>query len=350
MAPVPLKRKRDTSNEPKTDPMKRAYMLVPGEAKLWFVEIHAYQARVHGKSLACNIRWAKDLVPELFGPRTSLMPSRPGSASASPLGSTSTAVCCASSASNSSPADIGHRLSMKRRPIECAFMDQSFRASTTQDAFLDMIDAIDADMNAQPLDQAYMRAFKNSIRSEVAKHFAEFFLEAESNFERVNLDSSTSVLRQLQTARSIEPLAGASSIGRRWSSVSFSPDAEAEARDSEPEAHVMEPLADDHSSDSDDAPTGIEEVFVVTLFLNSLTMCAAVSEEAASDILVGRSHASGAGLVRDTRAANWSTQPQPGYELGVTSARVHARVNRVVVVCCCTFFASSIACTQNRVK
>ena len=246
MAPVPLKRKRDMSAEPKTDPMKRAYMLVPGEAKLWFVEIHAYQARVHGKSLACNIRWAKDLVPELFGPRTSLMPSRPGSASASPLGSTSTAVCCASSASNSSPADIGHRLSMKRRPIECAFMDQSFRASTTQDAFLDMIDAIDADMNAQLLDRAYMRVFKNSIRSEVAKHFAEFFLEAESNFERVNLDSSTSVLRQLQTARNIEPLAGASSIGRRWSSVSFSPDAEAEARDSEPEAHVMEPLAATH--------------------------------------------------------------------------------------------------------
>ena len=29
MAPVPLKRKRDTSNEPKTDPVKRAYMLVP---------------------------------------------------------------------------------------------------------------------------------------------------------------------------------------------------------------------------------------------------------------------------------------------------------------------------------
>ena len=73
-----------------------------------------------------------------------------------------------------------------------------------------MIDAIDADMNArpgdaeqrnctaytQPLDRAYMRAFKNSIRSEVAKHFAEFFLEAESNFERVNLDSTNSLLRE----------------------------------------------------------------------------------------------------------------------------------------------------------
>ena len=111
----------------------------------------------------------------------------------------------------------------------------------TQDALLDMIDAIDADMHARPtpwllvldcapqhvaaefrsimrdtrphiklcfvqrnftgythpLDRAYMRAFKNSIPSEVAKHFAEFFLEVESNFERANLDSSTSVLRQL---------------------------------------------------------------------------------------------------------------------------------------------------------
>ena len=49
----------------------------------------------------------------------------------------------------------------------------------------------------QPLDRAYMRSFKSSIRRDVAKHFAEFFLEAESSFERVNLDSSTSVLRQL---------------------------------------------------------------------------------------------------------------------------------------------------------
>ena len=49
----------------------------------------------------------------------------------------------------------------------------------------------------QPLDRAYMRSFKSSIRCDVAKHFAEFFLEAESNFERANLDSTTSVLRQL---------------------------------------------------------------------------------------------------------------------------------------------------------
>ena len=133
--------------------------------------------------------------------------------SASPLGSTTTAVCCTSLTSNSSPPDIGravfftacsyhgssrrlatathcqrtqtlaaarhplvrslrnpyriacgtrtrgHRLSMKRRPIECALMDQSFRASScptlrragiAQDALLDMIDAIDADMNRAP--------------------------------------------------------------------------------------------------------------------------------------------------------------------------------------------------------
>ena len=68
MAPVPLKRKRDTSAEPKTDPPKRAYMRVPDEVKLWFVDFHAYQARVHGKSLAYDIRRAKHLVPELFGP------------------------------------------------------------------------------------------------------------------------------------------------------------------------------------------------------------------------------------------------------------------------------------------
>ena len=67
-APVPLKRKRVTSAEPQTDPTKRAYMRIPDEAKLWFWDFHADQARVHGKSFAYNIRPAKHLVPELFGP------------------------------------------------------------------------------------------------------------------------------------------------------------------------------------------------------------------------------------------------------------------------------------------
>ena len=42
VSPVPLKRKRDTSAEPKRDPTKRAYMRMPDEAKLWFVDFHAY--------------------------------------------------------------------------------------------------------------------------------------------------------------------------------------------------------------------------------------------------------------------------------------------------------------------
>ena len=46
-------------------------MRITDEAKLWFVDFHAYQARVHGKSLAHNIRRAKQLVSELFGPLSS---------------------------------------------------------------------------------------------------------------------------------------------------------------------------------------------------------------------------------------------------------------------------------------
>ena len=163
----------------------------------------------------------------------------------------------------------------------------------TQEALLDMIDASDADMHArpgdaeqgnfiaytQPLDRAHMRAFKSSIRSEVAKHFAEFFLEVESNFEHVNLDSSTSVLRQLLLSFAHTAAAqNADSPQHRtagwrfidWNEVEqrellaeakrlLEPDAEAEASDSEAEARVMEPLADDHSSDSDEALIGVEE-------------------------------------------------------------------------------------------
>ena len=142
----------------------------------------------------------------------------------------------------------------------------------------------------QPLDRAYMRAFKNSIRQEVSKHFAEFFLEVESNFERVNLDSSLAVLRQLllsfvhtaaqdadspQHPRFIdwneveqrELLAEAKRLletgelfPRGTAEEPHAPDAETQASHSEPEAHVVEPLADDHSSDDgEDAPTGVEE-------------------------------------------------------------------------------------------
>ena len=146
----------------------------------------------------------------------------------------------------------------------------------------------------QPLDRAYMRAFKNSIRQEVAKHFAEFFLEVESNFERVNLDSSTAVLRQLLFSFVHTAAQNADSPQHRtagwrfidWNEVEqrellaeakrfletgelfprgtaeepHAPDAETQTSDSEPEAHVVEPLADDHSSDDgEDVPTGVEE-------------------------------------------------------------------------------------------
>ena len=166
----------------------------------------------------------------------------------------------------------------------------------TQEALLDMIDAIDADMHArpgdaeqrnfiaytQPLDRAYMRAFKSSIRSEVAKHFAEFFLEVESNFEHVNLDSSTSVLRQLLLSFVHTAAQNADSPQHRTAGWRFIDWNEVEQREllaeakrlletgelfprgtaeepHAPEAHVLEPLADEHSSDSDDAPTGVEE-------------------------------------------------------------------------------------------
>ena len=145
----------------------------------------------------------------------------------------------------------------------------------------------------QPLDRAYMRAFKSSIRHEVAKHFAEFFLEAESKFERVDLDSSTSVLRQLLLSFLHTAAQNADNLQHRtagwrfidWNEVEqrellkeakrlletgelfprgtaeepHAPDAEAEATDSDPEVHVTEPLAEDHSSDGEDTPTGVEE-------------------------------------------------------------------------------------------
>ena len=78
--------------------------------------------------------------------------------------------------------------------------------------------------------------------------------------------SRTQQPHRTQTARNIEPLAGASSIGTRWRSVSFSHKQNAFWRrgncfhEAQPRSlHVLEPLADDHSSDSDDAPTGVEE-------------------------------------------------------------------------------------------
>ena len=188
------------------------------------------------------------------------------------------------------------------------------------------------------------------------KHLTEFFLEVESNFEHVNLDSSTAVLRQLllSLCAHIELLTGASSID--WNEVEqrelfaeakrlqetgelfprgtaeelHAPDAEAEASDSEPEEHVMEPLADDHSSNGEDTSTGVEESAAPPA-----PAVAAAPERAAMSLLErlqairiffsvpNHHHDSTLPLCRSQN------------ELGVTSARVHVRVNRVVVVCCC---------------
>ena len=207
-----------------------------------------------------------------------------------------------------------------------------------------------------------MRAFKNSIGQEVAKHFAEFFLEVESNFEHVNLDSSTAVLRQLLLSFVHTAAQNADSPQHRtagwrfidWNDVEqrellaeaerlletaelfprgtaeepHAPDAEAEASDSEPEAHVMEPLA----------PTGVEE--------SAAPVCLRGCKQSVSYTGTHHHHDS---TLPQCRSQN---------ELGVTSARMSAFVASMSIhsTCACvvsfvlTFFTSSIACTQNRVK
>ena len=67
-APVPLKRKRVTYAGPKKDHAKRALHAHTRRGEAVVPGLPRYQARVHGKSLAYNIRRAKHLVPELFGP------------------------------------------------------------------------------------------------------------------------------------------------------------------------------------------------------------------------------------------------------------------------------------------
>ena len=85
------------------------------EAQTRHQDFHAKQARVRGKSLANTFAGRSSWCRSSSGPcrptsaplRTSLMSLQPGFVSASPLGSTFTAVCCASSTSNSSPKRNG---------------------------------------------------------------------------------------------------------------------------------------------------------------------------------------------------------------------------------------------------
>ena len=84
----------------------------------------------------------------------------------------------------------------------------------------------------------------------------------------------------------------------------------------------MEPLADDHSNDNEDVPSGVEE---------SVTPAVTAAPKKAAVNLLER--------LQDFCITHGSKPPTCQHrsqnELGVTSARVYVHVNRVVVVCCC---------------
>ena len=135
----------------------------------------------------------------------------------------------------------------------------------------------------QPLDRTYMRAFNNSIcqtlsrvllGSRVQLRTCQSVLQhtgappvgalirAHSRTERRQRATSNCWLALHRLERG-----GASSATRRSKmssgdgrtvSTRHKPKS-LTATDSEPEAHVMEPLADDHSSEGEDTPTGVEE-------------------------------------------------------------------------------------------
>ena len=121
----------------------------------------------------------------------------------------------------------------EEKPIECTLMDHSFRASScptlrrtgsrmrhswtwstrsTRTCTRALVTPSSgtsqrthtavgpsARVSLQEVDpQRGGQTLRRVLLGRVAKHFAEFFLEAESNFERANLDSTTSVLRQLR--------------------------------------------------------------------------------------------------------------------------------------------------------
>ena len=160
----------------------------------------------------------------------------------------------------------------------------------------------------------------------------------------------TEAKRLLETVR-IVPLGTAEEF--------HAPDAEAEATDSEPEAHVVEPLADDHSSDGEDTPTGVEESAVP-----AAPAVGAAPERAAMSLLERlkairiflRLQATNAtASLPPCRAWKESCGAQSGYQVSVTNAPVRVRVNRVDVDTCCflvffTFFDSSICFALKWVK
>ena len=110
-----------------------------------------------------------------------------------------------------------------------------------------------------------------------------------------------------------------------------------------PEAHVMEPLADDHSSDSDDAPTGVEESAAPA----APAVAAAPNKTAMSLCLRGCKQSvsyTGAHHHHDSTLPLCRSQN----ELDVTSARVHVRVccfhvHPFHLCLCCVHLSSRIS-------
>ena len=306
--------------------------------------------------------------------------------------------CCKDGRPNTVDTDCS-----MRRPTECSRMDHSFRASScptlrctwiTQDALLDMTDAIcSTDMHARPGDaelipgslfwivhhstlrrevRSIMRdtrqhiklcyvkrnftevhtadwtertceLSKNSSQSEVRKHFAEFFLEDESNFEHVDLDSSTSGAPTARcsshqrahssterlTACNIELLAGASSIATRLQAI-------------------RELLAEQKMPSGDGRTVSHERTA-------ERASRAQIAEARSVGATGRRSQQLGVTpLVRacmSVSIASISTAMLVQKELSFVACfqRVHPFLP-VVCTCVFTFFASSIACTQNGVK
>ena len=87
----------------------------------------------------------------------------------------------------------------------------------------------------QPLDRAYMRAFKNSIRQRGGQTLRRVLLGSRVQLRTLSIwtpahrsaPTAAALIRahcrtERRQLRNIEPLAGASSIGTRWSNVSFS--------------------------------------------------------------------------------------------------------------------------------
>ena len=115
-----------------------------------------------------------------------------------------------------------------------------------------MIDAIDTDMHARPGDAELIPWLL--VLDCAPQHVAK---ECPQHHARLGTRWSSGELSQRQNAcwgdgRELFPT-------RHSRGTSRARCRGPEATDSEREAHVLEPLADDHSSDSDDAPTGVEE-------------------------------------------------------------------------------------------